>query len=228
MKFARPFSTFSALFKEAAAKATKAAKTPNTKDAPKKLAKAPYKRTKEDLFKHGKLNKGEQKRLFDTDAETLNMDRVKLLRRHVQYQTKRDRLSPYAAWMKAQAKATPGSRIGVFSAKYSKMSDAEKAEINREYTYDANATNEYDKFDYKSIKVPKLSGLNLFLRAALKDQPRVVEENKLKDAITEWNALSASEKQHYMDQAKKENAGNTVRLQKIYKQVKELYEKEAL
>lgn len=232
MKFARPFSTFSALFKEAATK-TKAskAKAPTTaKKAAKKAPKVtPYKATKEDRGKYGKLNKTEMTRLFETEADTLNMDRVRLLRRHILYNSNRDRLPPYTAWLKSESKENPGTKLPELAKRYSAMSDSEKAEIARQYGPDASEEgNVYDKYDYKTIRYPKLSGLNVYLAEALKDQTRVLEDNKLKSTIAEWSALPKSKKQHYNDLAKKKNESNASRLLKIFGEVKNLYEQDNL
>lgn len=226
MKFSRPFSTFSALFKEAATKATKAAKPKAVKDT-KPAKVTPYKQTKEDRTKYGKLNKGETARLFETEGDSVTLDRVRLLRRYIQYNANRDRLPPYNAWVKATFKESPpGTTMPDVAKQYSQKSDAEKAEISREYSYDADETNVYDKYDYKSIKYPKLSGLNVYLGERLKDQTQV--ESKLKDVLADWAGLSDTKKKHYNDTAKKTNADNVVRLQNIFREVKKLHEQEKL
>ncbi|KAG5356723.1 hypothetical protein CKK34_6095 [Yarrowia sp. E02] len=239
LKFARPFSTFSALFKEAATKTKAAAKPKTTKKkattakpkpkAKKKAAKPkPYKPTKEDRNKHGKLNKTELKRLFIEKPEPLNPDRVRLLRRHVHYYGNRDRLPAYNAWMKDELKNTTGLKLADVAKKYKAKSDSEKAAIAEKYRSNDDDGNVYTKFDYTSIRYPKLSGLNVYLRECLKDVSRVFADNKLKEVVVDWTAMSEDQKKHYNDMAKKENESNAARLEGIYAEAKKLYEDEIL
>lgn len=240
MKFFRPFSTASVLFKEAAKKTGKISATKPVVVAkvkkepkepkelkPKKTPKPkPYRVTAADRSKNGKLNLKEQLRLFDHNPdETLNMDRVRLLKRHIHYQAIKDRQPAYNNWVKEYIQENPGAKLVEVAKMYSGKSDAEKAAIAEKYSSDTSA-NFYDKIDYRTIKMPKLSGLNVYLSEKLTNETRIIEENKLKTTVDEYKTLTQAERDEWVAKAMQKNIENHKRLQRIHKEVKALWEEE--
>lgn len=226
LRFVRSFSTFPTLLKQAAAtKTTTKAPKPKAAAKPKAPKKVKVIITKEERARNGKLNKAELSRLFDEPFVT-SYDKVKLLRRFVNTESMRTRQPAYNQWLSDEHKKTPSSKIPELAAQFKQLSESEKDAIREKYNSKPAVDNPYSKWDFKTIKNSKLSGLNLYMRERLKNASNIFEEGKLKPVVEEWRAFSPEKQKSYIDQALQDNKDNKKNLEDMHAQVRELYLKE--